>query len=91
MLRVKVKGQRELQTVVGSAASVTAGEFIECTGHWNNDRQHGLQFKAAELQIVPPTTLEGIEKYLGSGTPSRGRRSSRRCSVSGFWRILKEN
>ncbi len=53
--------------MVGSAASVTAGEFIECLGFWNNDRQHGLQFKAVELKIVPPTTLEGIEKYLGSG------------------------
>lgn len=67
VLRVNVKGQRELQTVVGSAASVSAGEFIECLGFWNNDRQHGLQFKATELKIVPPTTLEGIEKYLGSG------------------------
>lgn len=67
VLRVNVKGQRELQTVVGSAASVSAGEFIECLGFWNNDRQHGVQFKATELKIVPPTTLEGIEKYLGSG------------------------
>jgi len=67
VLRVKVKGNRDLVTVVGSAASVTAGEFIECLGFWNNDRQHGLQFKANELKIVPPTTLEGIEKYLGSG------------------------
>ncbi len=67
VLRVKIKGHRDLVTVVGSAASVTAGEFIECLGFWNNDRQHGLQFKANELKIVPPTTLEGIEKYLGSG------------------------
>lgn len=67
VLRVKAKGNRDLVTVVGSAASVTAGEFIECMGGWFNDRQHGLQFKASELKIVPPTTLEGIEKYLGSG------------------------
>jgi exodeoxyribonuclease V alpha subunit len=67
VLRVKAKGHRDLVTVVGSAASVTAGEFIECPGVWANDRQHGLQFKASELKIVPPTTLEGIEKYLGSG------------------------
>jgi exodeoxyribonuclease V alpha subunit len=67
VLRVKVKGHRDVVTVVGSAASVTAGEFIECLGFWANDRQHGLQFKANELKIVPPTTLEGIEKYLGSG------------------------
>lgn len=67
VLRVKVKGHRDLVTVVGSAASVSAGEFIECAGVWANDRQHGLQFKASELKTVQPTTLEGIEKYLGSG------------------------
>ncbi|MCU0735741.1 MAG: helix-hairpin-helix domain-containing protein, partial [Methylotetracoccus sp.] len=53
--------------MLGSAASVTAGEFIECLGQWVNDRNHGLQFKTTHLRIVPPTTLEGIEKYLGSG------------------------
>lgn len=67
VLRVKVKGNRDLVTVVGSAASITAGEFIDCLGLWGNDRQHGLQFKATELKTVQPTTLEGIEKYLGSG------------------------
>jgi exodeoxyribonuclease V alpha subunit len=67
VLRVKVKGNRDPVTVIGSAASVSAGEFIECQGAWINDRQHGLQFKAKELKVVPPTTLEGIEKYLGSG------------------------
>jgi len=67
VLRVKVKAQRELITVIGSAASVTAGEYIECLGVWVNDRQHGQQFKSISIKIVPPTTLEGIEKYLGSG------------------------
>lgn len=67
VLRIKVRGQRELATVVGSAASVTAGEYCECDGAWINDRKHGLQFKAATLRIVQPSTLEGIERYLGSG------------------------
>ncbi len=67
VLRVKVRGQRELVTVIGSAASVTPGEYVECAGAWTTDRQHGLQFKSQHLRIVPPTTLEGIEKYLGSG------------------------
>ena len=67
VLRVKVRGQRDLVTVVGTAAVVTAGEYVECEGGWNNDRQHGLQFKAQQLRVVPPSTLEGIEKYLGSG------------------------
>lgn len=67
MLRVKARGQRDLVTVVGSAASVTAGEYIECEGSWTNDRQHGLQFRADLLRVIPPSTVDGIEKYLGSG------------------------
>ena len=67
VLRVKVKGKRELVTVIGSAASITPGEFIDCQGVWHNDKTHGLQFKAHHLKVAPPTTLEGIEKYLGSG------------------------
>lgn len=67
VLRVKVRGQRELVTVVGTAATVIAGEYVECVGAWSNDRQHGLQFKTQHLRVVPPSTLEGIEKYLGSG------------------------
>jgi len=67
VLRVKVKGKRDLITVIGSAASITPGEFIDCIGIWHNDKTHGLQFKANTLKVVPPTTLEGIEKYLGSG------------------------
>lgn len=67
VLRVKVAGYRELVTVTGSAASATPGEYLECTGGWHNDRVHGMQFKAAHIRAVPPTTLEGIEKYLGSG------------------------
>ena len=37
VLRVKVRGQRELVTVTGSAASVTPGEYVECRGNWIND------------------------------------------------------
>ncbi len=67
VLRVKVRGQRDLITVVGIAAVVGPGEYVECEGRWHNDRQHGLQFKADTLRVVPPSTLEGIEKYLSSG------------------------
>lgn len=67
VLRIKVKGHRELVIVIGSAASITPGEFVECVGTWHNDKTHGLQFKTTHLKVVPPSTLEGIEKYLGSG------------------------
>ena len=67
VLRLKVRGERDLVTVIGSAATVTPGEYCECEGVWVNDREHGLQFKALTLRVIPPATLEGIERYLGSG------------------------
>jgi len=67
VLRIKARGQRDLITVVGHAASISAGEWVQMSGSWVNDRMHGLQFKATFLKASAPTTLEGIEKYLGSG------------------------
>jgi exodeoxyribonuclease V alpha subunit len=67
VLRVKVSGQRDDVTVVGSLPSVTAGEWLVAEGWWVRDKEHGLQFKATTLKTVPPTTAEGIERYLGSG------------------------
>jgi exodeoxyribonuclease V alpha subunit len=67
VLRVKARGQRDLITVIGHAPLIAAGEFVQLTGTWTNDRTHGLQFRAAFLKASQPTTLEGIERYLGSG------------------------
>jgi exodeoxyribonuclease V alpha subunit len=39
----------------------------QASGGWVNDRTHGAQFKASFLKARAPTTVEGIEKYLGSG------------------------
>jgi exodeoxyribonuclease V alpha subunit len=67
VLRVIPRGKRGIVTVVGKIISITAGEVIEATGTWVFDPQHGEQFKADELRALPPTTAEGIEKYLASG------------------------
>jgi exodeoxyribonuclease V alpha subunit len=67
VLRVQVRGRHDLVTVVGHAAAVSPGEFIQAQGAWSQDPVHGSQFKATSLQTVAPTTTEGIEKYLASG------------------------
>lgn len=67
VLRLKVKGQRDLVTLLGHTPSVTPGEFAHATGQWIVDKQYGRQFRAQHLRIDPPTTLAGIERYLGSG------------------------
>ena len=68
VLRIKARGHRDLVTVVGHAATVTAGEWITASGEWVNDRTHGQQFKARFLRSSAPSSIEGIEKHLGSGT-----------------------
>ena len=67
VLRAKARGHRDLVTVIGHAATISAGEWITASGEWVNDRTHGQQFKAKFLRSSEPTSLEGIEKYLGSG------------------------
>lgn len=67
VLRVKVKGERDLVTLVGHAPSVTPGEYATALGTWFVDKEYGRQFRAQVLRIHAPTTVKGIEKYLGSG------------------------
>ncbi|MFM8230328.1 MAG: helix-hairpin-helix domain-containing protein, partial [Chthoniobacterales bacterium] len=48
-------------------AAVTPGEWITAEGRWERNRDHGMQLRAASIRCQAPTSLEGIEKYLGSG------------------------
>ena len=67
VIRVKARSHRDLVTVVGHAATISAGEWITASGDWVNDRTHGQQFRARFLKTSEPTSIEGIEKYLASG------------------------
>ncbi|OJW47165.1 MAG: recombinase RecD [Alphaproteobacteria bacterium 41-28] len=67
VLRIKTRGHRDLVTVVGHSSSISAGEYIQASGMWVNNKIHGPQFKAQFIKASAPTTEEGIEKYLGSG------------------------
>ena len=67
VLRAKARGHRDVVTVVGHAATISAGEWITASGEWVNDRTHGQQFRARFLRTSPPSSADGIEKYLSSG------------------------
>ena len=67
VLKVKARGHRELQAVVGHLPAVSAGEWITSSGTWVNDRSHGPQFEAGYIKTTQPSSEDGIEKYLGSG------------------------
>ncbi|WP_046867443.1 SF1B family DNA helicase RecD2 [Microvirga massiliensis] len=67
VLKVQVRGRRDLVAVVGHTPAIGPGEWITASGAWVADRVHGLQFKADVLKTTPPTGVEGIERYLASG------------------------
>ena len=60
VLRAKARGHRDLVTVIGHAATISAGEWITASGEWVNDRTHGQQFKARFLKTSEPTSIDGI-------------------------------
>ncbi|MCF7847565.1 MAG: ATP-dependent RecD-like DNA helicase [Kiritimatiellales bacterium] len=67
VLRVKVRGHKELITVTGTVPTINSGEWMSADGEWLMDPRHGRQFKAEQMRMSKPETLEGIEKYLASG------------------------
>jgi exodeoxyribonuclease V alpha subunit len=54
-------------TVVGVFQPVGPGTQVRATGSYVEDPKHGRQFRVESLVVVAPDTLEGIERYLGSG------------------------
>jgi exodeoxyribonuclease V alpha subunit len=65
--RVKAQGQRNLVTMVGSCSAMWVGESLHAAGKWIRHPQHGFQFKSEAITCMAPTTIQGIERYLGSG------------------------
>ena len=59
-------GRSEI-TVVGVLPELTAGEQAVFSGEWVEHPQYGRQLKCTACQLQKPTTLLGIERYLGSG------------------------
>ena len=67
VVRLAVPGKTKTVTAVGNFLGVQPGESLKLTGNWVRDPKYGRQFKATSFESVLPGTLEGIEKYLGSG------------------------
>lgn len=59
---------RERVTVLGDFVNPVPGEMFQVWGKWETHRQYGPQLRVVRYQVLKPTTLDGIEKYLGGGT-----------------------
>lgn len=54
-------------TAAGSLAPIRPGEKVNLHGDWTEHPKFGRQFKAEWSEHATPTTLHGMERYLGSG------------------------
>jgi exodeoxyribonuclease V alpha subunit len=59
--------EKEQITVVGFLSGVPVGSTLSLKGSWITDSRYGKQFKLQNYEIVKPNTINGIERYLGSG------------------------
>ncbi|HZF49366.1 MAG TPA: ATP-dependent RecD-like DNA helicase [Polyangiaceae bacterium] len=67
VLRVTVEGRAEPEIWVGTVPSAMPGARVRATGKYVRDPKHGDQLKVDTLLTIAPSTLDGLEKYLGSG------------------------
>ncbi|MBL9146235.1 MAG: ATP-dependent RecD-like DNA helicase [Verrucomicrobiaceae bacterium] len=67
ILKVTPDKKRDVVTVIGKAPRVVTGERVQAIGRWEQDAVHGKQFRTESLQLSPPDSAEGMERYLGSG------------------------
>jgi len=65
--RLKVVGDRDLVTIVGSFPNIQPGQTLQLTGFWKEHPKFGAQFNVTQYTETKPATITGIEKYLGSG------------------------
>ncbi len=67
VLRLREAGKSGLTTVVGKLWPINQGENLRVRGRWVTHKKFGDQFEADHCEATAPSTIEGIEGYLGSG------------------------
>ena len=69
----------DLMTVPGALLGAQVGESLRLSGRWTTHPRYGRQFDVHSYTTVLPATIQGIQRYLGSGL-IKGR-SRRACST----------
>ena len=57
----------DLLTVAGPLLGAQVGESLRLTGRWTSHPRYGRQFEVRSYSTVLPATIQGIQRYLGSG------------------------
>ncbi|NYT92618.1 ATP-dependent RecD-like DNA helicase [Salinispora sp. H7-4] len=65
--RVATDRSGDLLTVVGALLGAQPGESLRLHGRWSSHPKYGRQFEVDSYTTVLPATIQGIQRYLGSG------------------------
>jgi exodeoxyribonuclease V alpha subunit len=65
--RVATDRGSDLLTVVGALLGAQPGESLRLRGRWSSHPKFGRQFEVESYTTVLPATVQGIQRYLGSG------------------------
>ncbi|TDB89952.1 ATP-dependent RecD-like DNA helicase, partial [Micromonospora fluostatini] len=65
--RVATERGSDLLTVVGALLGAQPGESLRLRGRWSSHPRYGRQFEVDSYSTVLPATIQGIQRYLGSG------------------------
>ena len=65
--RMREADNPNLTTFVGNLMAVSPGETIRIRGRWVDDKKFGRQIRTESYETILPNSVDGIEKYLGSG------------------------
>ncbi len=67
VVKIAVEGRSDRLSVVGAFPPVAVGARVRVRGRIEVDKRHGEQLRAETVTELAPSTLVGIERYLGSG------------------------
>ncbi|MBM3705631.1 MAG: ATP-dependent RecD-like DNA helicase, partial [Actinobacteria bacterium] len=65
--RLQKEEDSSIVTIIGNAIEIQPGERIIASGKWVENKKYGKQFEIEGIETLVPVSIEGIEKYLGSG------------------------
>jgi exodeoxyribonuclease V alpha subunit len=65
--RVATDRSSDLLTVVGALLGAQPGESLRLVGRWSSHPKFGRQFEVESYTTVLPATIQGVQRYLGSG------------------------
>lgn len=65
--RFRVAEQGNIITIIGHLPEPTPGETLRVSGSWKHHPRYGQQFSVSQFEVLLPSGVEEIRRYLSSG------------------------